>query len=158
MKIMLLENWPTTIKGWVEKAILIDGQYQSTMETIGKNLGNRKKRPGKPRWSNYFDKKKKRDDDDEEDDDDAMDIDRLSPEKHTALMKKGACFICEESGHMTREHDDHKRKKKKTTIRQTNATSSKTPSKSLSKKKSIKEIHALLQVLSPNETKELLAL
>ena len=59
MKIMLLENSPTTIEGWVEKAILINGQYQSTMETIGNNLGNRKERPGKPCWSNYFDKKKK---------------------------------------------------------------------------------------------------
>ena len=112
----------------VKKAILIDGQYRSTMETIGNNLGNRKERPGKPRRSNYFDKTKKQDDDGD-DDDDAMDIDRLSSEKRTALMKKGACFICEEPGHMAREHDDHERKKKKTTVRQTNTTSSKTPFK-----------------------------
>ena len=118
----------------------------------GNNWKESRQQKGKPRWSNYFDKKKKQDDDGE-DDDDAMDIDRLSPEKCTALMKKGACFICKEPGHMAREHDDYERKKKKTTIRQTN-----TPSKSLSKKKSIKEIHALLQALSPNETKELLAL
>jgi hypothetical protein len=73
-------------------------------------------------------------------------------------MKKGACFICEEPGHMAKEHDEYERKKKRTTFRQTITTSSKAPSKSLSKKKSIKEIHALLQALSPNETKELLAL
>jgi hypothetical protein len=155
MKIMLLENAPTTIDGWVEKAILIDGQYRATMEMIGKNLGNKKERPGKPRWSNYFDKKKKRDNDD--DDDDAMDIDRLSPEKRTALMKKGACFICEEPGHMAKEHDEYERKKKKT-IRRTDATPSKSPSKSPSKKKDIKEIHALLQTLSPDKTRELLVL
>ena len=35
-KIMLLENPPTTINGWVHKAILIDGQYRATMDLLGR--------------------------------------------------------------------------------------------------------------------------
>ena len=49
----------------------------------GRNDGKKK--------SNYFDSKKK------EKDPDAMDIDRLSPEKCSFLMKKGACFKCEKT-------------------------------------------------------------
>ena len=30
----------------------------------------------------------------------AMDIDAMSMEKRTALMRKGACFICKEPGHL----------------------------------------------------------
>ena len=76
-----------------------------------------------------------------------MDIDAMTMEKRAALMKKGACFICEEPGHMARDHKKHKAKK------------GKTPEKtSFPQKKTIKEIHALLQELSPEETKELLVL
>ena len=82
-----------------------------------------------------------------------MDIDAMSTEKRAALMKKGACFICEEPGHMARDHDEYKKKQKKTNIRRTSTTPS-----GPSKKKNVKEIHALLQALSKEETKELLAL
>ena len=33
-----------------------------------------------------------------------MDIDVMSMEKQAALMRKGACFICEEPGHLARDH------------------------------------------------------
>jgi hypothetical protein len=83
-----------------------------------------------------------------------MDIDTMSTKKRAALMRKGACFICEETGHMARDHNEHM-KKKKTNIRGTVIATS---SESSSKPKNINEIHALLQALSPTETKELLAL
>ena len=33
-----------------------------------------------------------------------MDIDAMSMEKQAALMRKGACFFCEEPGHLARDH------------------------------------------------------
>jgi uncharacterized protein YqfB (UPF0267 family) len=82
-----------------------------------------------------------------------MDIDTMSTEKRAALMRKGACFICEETGHMAKDHKEHM-KKKKANIRETIIVTS----PSSSKTKSVNEIHALLQALSLTEIKELLAL
>ena len=76
-----------------------------------------------------------------------MDIDAMSTEKRITLMKKGACFICE---HMARDHDEHVKKARKENAR---GTTSSPP-----KKKNIGEIHALLQGLTSEETKELMAL
>ena len=33
-----------------------------------------------------------------------MDIDAMSMEKQAALMRKGACFICKEPGHLAQDH------------------------------------------------------
>ena len=33
-----------------------------------------------------------------------MDIDVMLMEKRAALMRKGACFICEEPGHLAQDH------------------------------------------------------
>jgi Ty3 transposon capsid-like protein len=151
-KIMLDYNPPTTILGWVDRAILLDNQYRQTMEVMneGKNDGKKK--------TNYFDSKKK------EKDPDAMDIDRLSPEKRTFLMKKGACFKCEKTGHLAKDHDEFERKeqeKKRASTRRTETSTSSTsttpkiPSKPTSVKRDIKRIHALLQALSTEEKEEL---
>ena len=148
-KIMLLDTPPDTINDWVKKAIAIDGQYRMTMDVLNRKANEGRNRnddkPDKSKWSNYFDKKKRR----EEKDPDAMDVDAMTTEKRNALMKKGACFICEETGHLAREHKEYMEKKKGKT-RGNNPPSS--------QRKTIKEIHALLQALSPKETKELLAL
>jgi hypothetical protein len=53
-------------------------------------------RTNKQTWSNYFDKKKAK----IERDPDTMDVDAMTTEKRMSLMKKGACFICEETGHL----------------------------------------------------------
>ena len=55
--------------------------------------------------------------------------------------------ICEEPGHMAQDHKKYEAKKGRTW-----------GNTSPPQKKSIKEIHALLQELSPQETKELLVL
>ena len=62
-------------------------------------------------------------------------------------MRKGACFICEEPGHMAQDHKEYKAKKGRTR-----------GNTSLPQKKTIKEIHALLQKLLTQKTKELLVL
>ena len=148
-KIMLLDTPPDSINDWVKKAIAIDGQYRMTMDVLNRKVNEGRNRnddkPDKSKWSNYFDKKKQR----EEKDPDAMDVDAMTTEKRNALMKKGACFICEETGHLARERKEYMEKKKGKT-RGNNSPSS--------QRKTIKEIHALIQALSPKETKELLAL
>ena len=62
-------------------------------------------------------------------------------------MRKGACFICEEPGHMARDYKEYEAKKGRT-------WGNTLPPQ----KKMIKEIHALLQEISPQETKKLLVL
>jgi hypothetical protein len=156
-KIMLSDNPPITIDGWVQKAVLMDTLYRNTQDVMsrleGKGKGEGKandRNQRQPSWSKYFGAKKTT----KERDPDAMDVDAMSTEKRTALMRKGACFICEEPGHMARDHDEYKKKQKKTNIRRVTTS----PTASSSKKKNVKEIHALLQGLSKEETKELLAL
>ena len=145
-KIMLLDNPPTTIDEWVRRAITIDGQYRMTMDVLNRKMNDgRSKNDDKKdhtKWSNYFDKKKRR----EERDPDAMDVDAMTTEKRIALMKKGACFICEETGHLARDHKEHVEKKKGKAREYTSFPQ---------KKQTIQEIHALLQSLSPKETKAL---
>jgi len=71
-------------------------------------------------------------------------------------MRKGACFKCEKPGHLARDHNEFIRKenaKKETKEYTRGSTSSSEP-----KKRNVSKIHAILQSLSPQEAKELLAL
>jgi uncharacterized alpha/beta hydrolase family protein len=94
-KIMLLDNPPNTIEGWVQKAITIDGQYRATMDVLNRRLNEGKTskegRTNKQTWSNYFDKKKAR----IERDPDAMDIDTMTMEKRMAMISISFCFSLE---------------------------------------------------------------
>jgi hypothetical protein len=75
---------------------------------IGEGKPNKEGRTNRQTWSNYFKGGMSK----EERDPDAMDIDAMSTEKRAALMRKGACFICKETGHMARDHNEHMKKKK----------------------------------------------
>ena len=154
-KIMLLEKPPTTINKWAYKAIQIDGQYRATMDILNRRISEGRTDKGKSggqKWMGYFGKKK------EERDPNAMDIDAMTTEKRTALMKKGACFICEEQGHMAKDHNEHMKKKKANVRGASTATPSTSTTTSSSKPKTVKEIHALLQAMTTEQMKELLAL
>ena len=75
-------------------------------------------------------------------------------------MKKGACFKCEKTGHLAKDHDEFERKeeKRKASTRRTEtstSTTSNTPPKPMSAKRDIKRIHALFQALSTKEKEEL---
>jgi hypothetical protein len=67
-----------------------------------------------------------------------MDIDTMTMEKRTFLMKQGLCFKCEGRGHLAR---DCKGKKKDT-----------------SPKRNINDIHAMLLALTDEEKKGLLGM
>ena len=72
-----------------------------------------------------------------------MDVDTMTTEKRTYLMRKGLCFKCEKPGHLSKDCDNEGDKKGK----------GKTP-----QKRDIKAIHALFQGLTKAEQEELLAL
>jgi hypothetical protein len=65
-------------------------------------------------YSNYFGNRDNRSwrEPREKKDPDAIDIDAMSTEKRTLLMKKGLCFICEKPGHCASEHKDFETKRK----------------------------------------------
>jgi hypothetical protein len=125
------------------------------METmnIDEKTRNDKRTSGKSGGTNYSDQKKKHYNNRKDNDDDAMDIDRLSPEKRTILMKKGACFICEKPGHLARDHDEHEKKEKGKWRASTRRTEASTDTSA--KKKDVDKILALIQSLSEKETKQI---
>jgi hypothetical protein len=151
-KIRLMESPPTTIDGWIEKAIFFDNMYRSTMEvleqkakeerTIPRSKTNSSKRF---EYSNYFGNQNTRTTR-ERKDPDAMDIDAMSTEKRFTLMKKGLCFICEKPGHLAKEHKD----KNFGNERKENV---KTP-----KRMDLRKLHTYLQELTREEKEELFAL
>ena len=101
---MTLKKPPTTLNEWYEWAIKFQNNFVRMKSAIAKsqNQGggapptpNKKSNEKGPRRF-YFDVGKK--------DPNAMDMDVMSMEKQAALMRKGACFICKEPGHLTRDH------------------------------------------------------
>ena len=98
--IMTLEKPPTTLNEWYEWAIKLHNNFVRMKNTIAKSQNQGGNAPPTPnKKSNekgpqrfYFNVGKK--------DPNAMDIDVMSIEKRAALMRKGACFICEEPGHL----------------------------------------------------------
>ena len=70
---MLMDSPPTTIEGWVGKAILIDSQHRMTMDVLGRKTSEGKtNNPAK----NYLGAKRSC-----ERDPDAMDIDAMMTKK-----------------------------------------------------------------------------
>ena len=117
------ESVPRTITGWAEKAITFDTNYRLDMAMTGKGSFDAPVNYGRGNSNNGSGRR----------DPNAMDVDAMTTEKRTALMKKGLCFKCEQKGHLAKD----------------------CPGK---KKNNVKDIHALLTALSEEEKKELLAL
>jgi hypothetical protein len=145
-RVLLLDEVPTTIDNWAEKAIQIDSNYRQTMEILDRlNLNGDKKSPKnnntRTNTSNNWRRKK------EERDPDAMDVDTMSASKRNYLMKKGACFICEETGHRVKEHDDFVKEQDE---------KKKGKAKANPQKKDLRALHTLFQGLTKEEKEELL--
>ena len=142
-KIMMLDTPPTDIKGWMKKAVMINSQYRMTMEILGRWLNEGKTTTStrtstnRTTWNDrtYEQKKPRRDPD-------AMDVDTMTTEERTILLRQGACFLCKEPGHMAR---DCKKK-------------GKAPQKKTLQKSPIEQIHALSKGLSLEDKKKLMAL
>ena len=129
-KILFSESVPKTFKEWMDRAIQYDTNYRMAMAILGKPTNGERSTS----TSTYSHSRRTP----EHKDPNAMDIDAMSMEKRTALMRKGACFICEEPGHLAR----YCPKKKK----------------NINQKTTVKEIHALIDAMNKEEKEELASL
>ena len=92
--ILLSENPPTTLQGWYNKASTFHGNWKRTQRLLGRGK-NTEQRKETPKKTFTFPKRERNPD--------AMDIDRLTTEERTALMKEGKCFKCRKQGHLSKD-------------------------------------------------------
>ena len=93
-RIMTLENPPKKIDDWYEWATKLDHQWRRMQRIMGRTQTNNPKTGTSNK--RFFPRKEK--------DPNAMDIDAMSIDERTKLMKEGKCFICRQTGHMAKEH------------------------------------------------------
>src|SRR5277367_1438270 len=101
-RILTLESPPTTLKDWYTWATKIDHNWRKMQRVIGRT--NQTNNKGKNTQKKFYFPRKERDPN-------AMDVDTLSIEERTKLMKEGRCFTCKMTGHLCK---DCPRKQKKT--------------------------------------------
>ena len=92
--ILLSENPLTTLQGWYDKANTFHGNWKKTQRMLGQGKANKPKKET-PKKTFTFPK--------HEQNPNAMDIDRLTTEERTLLMKEGKCFKCWKQGHLSRD-------------------------------------------------------
>jgi hypothetical protein len=130
-RILFGEVVPKTINDWIAKAIQFDTNYRMAMlitgQTPNRIIGNQNRnRMWAPR--------------NEPKDPNAMDVDAMSFEKRSILMKKGACFNCEEIGHLSKDCPSKKKRIQS------------------SKKSSLKDLVTQIRALTKDERNEFMNL
>ena len=90
--ILLSEKPPVTLEDWYDKANTFHGSWRKTQRILGRTPLEAKTETPKKTFS--FPRQR---------DPNAMDIDRLTTEERTALMKEGKCFKCRKQGHLSRD-------------------------------------------------------
>ena len=104
-RLMKLETPLTNLDDWYKWAMKIDHQYQKINRANERTRGNMstQSKDKNPRQRFFFPRKER--------DPNAMDIDRLSFDERTKLMKEGRCFKCKKTGHRANECPDDEKKK-----------------------------------------------
>ena len=82
---------PKTLEEWYEWAMRLDNNYRKIMRIMGQGIKKKKPNNNRKRW--MFIQK----------DPNAMDVDTMSIEEQNELMKKGACFRCKKTGHLSKD-------------------------------------------------------
>jgi hypothetical protein len=93
-KIIEALDKPKDLKEWMEKAAAYDNHWRQANDYLrvanpGRNLNQRRRFNFAPRR--------------QERDPDAMDMDALTLEQHSELMRKGLCFRCKKPGHISKD-------------------------------------------------------
>ena len=92
--ILICKHPPTTLQRWYDKANTFHRNWRKSQHLLGRgNTNVAKKETLKKTF--IFPKC--------EQNPDAMDIDRLTTEERTLLMKEGKCFKCQKQGHLSRD-------------------------------------------------------
>ena len=86
------ETIPETLTGWYKKAALQEQIRQDIQQAFG-NTSQKNNIQHTPRKFNFQPRR----------DPNAMDVDVLTAEERSELMKKGACFRCKVQGHLSRD-------------------------------------------------------
>ena len=98
-RILFGEVVPKTIEEWVAKAIQYDTNYRMALALTGqtsRTTGNAQRNRG---WAPRNTETR---------DPNAMDVDSMSVEERSNLMRQGACFKCKKRGHLARDCPDGK--------------------------------------------------
>ena len=91
--ILLSKKPPVTLEEWYDKANTFHGNWRKTQRVLGRGPPMESKKEA-PKKTFLFPKQH---------DPNTMDIDRLTTEERTALMKEGKCFKCRKQGHLSRD-------------------------------------------------------
>jgi hypothetical protein len=127
-RILFGETVPTTIKGWYDKAVQFDSNFQMARAIMGKKIETNNWR-SRGNFGNQRDPN-------------AMDIGKLTPEERTRLMKLGACFKCRKPGHMSNKCPDRDQ--------------SQVPNQSW--KPTPKDVHAHIRAMDKEEREKLMSM
>lgn len=104
-KILTMDNPPTTIKGWYEKASIFDTQYRRAKAIVARAKGNSGRTTGGNNGKKYnFQRNNPKYVPNNSRDPNAMDIDRLTIQERDEHMKRGLCFECHKFGHRASDH------------------------------------------------------
>ncbi|KAG2023242.1 hypothetical protein CC2G_000915 [Coprinopsis cinerea AmutBmut pab1-1] len=141
-KVSLDVREPDTFEEWVKLAIKYDRVYRRNK--LLKSLGKRGNTPNFRKTLSAFARSTRNN---SERDPDAMDIDAISTDERTRMMKTGSCFYCREQGHIAKECPKKRKDRNSST---SNDTKKKTP------REAAKYIRRLLAQYSPEEEAEIL--
>jgi hypothetical protein len=99
-RILVSDNIPKTINGWMEKAIQFDTNWRMGSLFFNQDIkGNPSKQKADTNKSNENARWWKTN---ERRDPNAMDVDALTMEERGMLLRQGKCFRCKKAGHMAK--------------------------------------------------------
>lgn len=129
---------PKDLKEWYDWAQRLDNNYRRMQRIFSRTPDKNSKNEPRKQWN--FQRRKK--------DPNAMDIDAMSVEKRTEMMRKGLCFNCGKPGHLSRDCPDKKR------ASTSNAPPSYSPPKKMGAKELYTHIRSLTALMDENEKEE----
>jgi len=144
-KILYSKNTPDKLEDWFKMAAKFDRIYREANELIKEERSN-------PKYG--FRNAYKRYDNKPRHDPNAMDIDAMSFEERSDLMRKGACFGCKKPGHLSRDCPE---KRPYCTYKDANKDKGNVTQKGnyTPKKMGYKEVHAHIRALTLEERDKL---
>src|SRR5271154_1716647 len=106
--ILCCDNPPATLDDWYKKASQYHANYKKMQRIFGqKNEASASNtKTNNPRRKFTFPRKEK--------DPNTMDVDVLTTDERTRLMRRGSCFGCKKPGHLHRDCPDRRQKNQRT--------------------------------------------